>query len=178
MDGSALHFAQKLHSSMKRWEEKDYYFKLKKPIRLQEGDSFIEAYPSDSFEIDYTIEFEHPLIGRQRLFFEFDEKKFLEELAPARTFVMLRQVKELRKMGLAQMDTHEGVIVLTDVGLYNGIKLRYKDEFVRHKVLDLIGDLAFLKFKPLARIVAYKAGHKLHISLVKEILKNSELISL
>ncbi len=176
MDGSALDFAEKLHGSMTRWEGKERFLKIKAPIEIREGDAYIKAFPSDSFEIDYTIEFDHPLIGRQRFFFEFDEKKFLEELAPARTFVMLSQIEALRRMGLAQMRTHEGVIVLTHDGLYDGIVLRYKDEFVRHKVLDLIGDLAFLRYKPLVRIEAYKAGHKLHIALVREILKRAELV--
>ncbi len=175
MDGSSREFVEVLKKTLERLEEEDKYWHIDQPIEIRDGEGFIRATPSHEFEVLYTIDFPHPLIGKQTLEFKYSEKSFVEELASARTFVPLSAIEELRRQGLARKKTPDGVIILTDTGLYDGIKLRFSDEFVRHKVLDLIGDLSFLQYKPKISIEAYKAGHKLHIALVKEILKKGRL---
>jgi len=176
LDGSAKEFVEVLSATLEKLEEEDRYWVIDEPIEIKEGDRFIRAFPSDKLEIDYTIVFDHPLIGKQNFGFVFSEENFINELASARTFVHIDDVYRLRKSGLAMKESSTGVIVLTDNGLYNGTKLRYNDEFVRHKVLDLIGDLSFLRFKPKVYIEAYKAGHKLHIALTREILARGKLV--
>ncbi len=175
MDGSSLEFVEVLRKTIEKLDEEDKHWHINEPIEIRDGDAFIRAEPCDEFEILYTIDFPHPLIGKQTLEFKYSEKSFVEELAGARTFVPLSAINSLRRQGLARKQSPDGVIILTDTGLYDGIKLRYRDEFVRHKVLDLIGDLSFLQHKPKVSIEAYKAGHKLHIALVKEILKKGNL---
>ncbi len=176
LDGSSKDFVEILSSTLERLDGEEKHWVIDSPIEIKDGDRYIKAVPSDKFEIDYTIVFNHPLIGKQRFYFEFSEENFIRELAGARTFVHINDVYRLRQNGLAMKDSSTGVIVLTDTGLYNGTKLRYRDEFVRHKVLDLIGDLSFLRYKPLVKIEAYKAGHKLHIALTKEILAKGKLL--
>ncbi len=176
LDGSSKEFVNILSSTLERFEDEDRHWVIESPIEIREDDRYIRAIPSDNFEIEYTIIFNHPLIGKQTLYFPFTEEGFIKELSSARTFVHIRDVERLRKNGLAMKRSPSGVIVLTNEGLYNGTKLRFKDEFVRHKTLDLIGDLSFLRYKPFVKIEAYKAGHRLHIALAKEILTRGKLL--
>ncbi len=175
LDGSSLDFVSILARTIEKLDEEEKHWHIKEPIEINTEEGFIRATPSDKFEISYTIEFDHPLIGKQTFEYTYSEDSFVEELAPARTFVPLSAIEKLRKQGLAQKKDPDGVIVLTPTGLYDGIKLRFRDEFVRHKVLDLIGDLSFLQFKPMVSIEAYRAGHRLHIALAREIMTRGEL---
>jgi UDP-3-O-[3-hydroxymyristoyl] N-acetylglucosamine deacetylase len=124
--------------------------------------------------VAYTIDFPHPLIGRQSFEFEASPEAFARELAPARTFGFFHEVEELRKNGLIRGGSLQNAIVLTETGVLNNI-LRFKDEFVRHKVLDSIGDLSLIGMPILGKIVAHKAGHAIHTHLVSRILSHRQI---
>jgi UDP-3-O-[3-hydroxymyristoyl] N-acetylglucosamine deacetylase len=174
MDGSAAPFIYLLHEAgLKSLQSKRLYLRILKPVKVSENGSNIVIFPSDTFKITYTIEFNHPLIKRQTYSLEINEKNFCEEIAPARTFGFLREVEMLRKRGLARGGSLANAVIVSDSGLLNG-GLRFRDEFVRHKILDAIGDFSFLRNRVLGHVVAYKAGHKLHLDLVKKILKQKE----
>ena len=111
-----------------------------RPIQVQQGDKRIALYPSDSFKVSYTISFDHPLLRHQQKTLDLDEQTFVDEIAPARTFGFLKEVEMLRQRGLALGGSLENAIVLGETGVLN--PLRFEDEFVRHKILDVIGDLA------------------------------------
>ena len=174
MDGSASPYLALLNEAgIKRLSQRVHYLKLIDSIFVGNKDKFVEARASDSFQINYTIEFDHPLIGTQQRSFVINKKIFREEISPARTFGFLKDAEIMRKNGLALGGSLNNAIILSENSILNN-RLRFKDEFVRHKVLDLIGDLALLRHPILATITAYKAGHALHYQLVAEILKNPE----
>jgi UDP-3-O-[3-hydroxymyristoyl] N-acetylglucosamine deacetylase len=115
--------------------------------------------------IRYKIDFDHPVIGRESMHFDFSHDNFLKKIAPARTFGFMRDVEKLRAAGLARGGSVENAVVLDDRGVVNG-PLRFKDEFVRHKILDLIGDLALLGRPVVGYVIARNAGHALNFDLV------------
>jgi UDP-3-O-[3-hydroxymyristoyl] N-acetylglucosamine deacetylase len=125
--------------------------------------------PSDHFEIAYSIGFDHPLLRHQALSLRVTPRSFTEALAPARTFGFLREVEMLRKSGLALGGSLENAVVIGETGVLNN-KLRFDDEFVRHKILDAVGDLALLGHPLLGRLEATKAGHALHAAVAQKLL--------
>jgi UDP-3-O-[3-hydroxymyristoyl] N-acetylglucosamine deacetylase len=137
------------------------------PIRVGGGNRWIQILPSDGFRISYTLDHEHPAIGTQALTCEPTERMFVDQFAPARTYALLESVGLLRRNGLAHGGSLENCIVVGKRGAING--LRYRDEFVRHKVLDLIGDLALLGRPVVGHVVARNAGHALNYELVVSI---------
>lgn len=140
-------------------------------VEVAEGDRFVRAEPSAGFRLEYGIEFAHVSIGRQEVAFDrLDAEVFEREIAPARTFGFFEDVESLRAAGLARGATLENTVVLDDRGLMNEEALRFSDEFVRHKALDLLGDLALLGAPLRASVRAEKAGHRLHHQLVRAIL--------
>ncbi len=172
LDGSAQPFVDMiLRAGLRKQRRKRSYIRIVKPIELREGDKFIAVYPYDGYSVSYAINFPHPLIGSERFEVELSNGNFLREIAPARTFGFLRDRDAMLNMGLIRGASEENAIVLTDDGIKNG-PLRYADEFVRHKVLDLIGDLALLGRRLLGRIVADRAGHAMHTALVTKILRD------
>jgi len=174
MDGSASPFLILFNEAgIKRLNKRKPYIKLLDSIFIGDNERYIEAKPSNKFQITYYIEFEHPSIGRQKRTFVINKKTFEEEISPARTFGFLKDVEVMRKNGLALGGCLHNAIVLSENSIINN-RLRFKDEFVRHKILDLIGDLSLLGYPILAEINAYKAGHSLHCQLVGELLKNKD----
>jgi UDP-3-O-[3-hydroxymyristoyl] N-acetylglucosamine deacetylase len=141
---------------------------------VRDGDKSIAVYPADSYRIHYRIDFPHPLVGLQEFTVELTNGSYLQQIAPARTFGFLRDEAALRNMGLIRGASEENAIVLTDDGIKNP-PLRFPDEFVRHKVLDLIGDLALLGHPLLGRIEADRAGHAMHAALVSRLLRDRSL---
>ena len=121
--------------------------------------------------VDYSIDFAHPMIGRQRLQFELTEARFTELLSAARTFCPYDEVEKLRQMGLIRGGSLDCAVVLTRDGIMNSQGLRYPDEFCRHKALDLIGDLALVGRPLIGRVVAHRAGHALHTAIVLKLLR-------
>ena len=137
---------------------------LLRPIGVHDGDREVTIYPADDLRVTYTIDFGHSAIGRQSLTRTIDRKTFLAEIAPARTFCLLRDVAHLRERGLALGGSLANAVVVGDTGPLN--ELRYHDEFVRHKILDLVGDLALMGRQVMGHVVAFKGGHALHAALV------------
>ena len=147
------------------------YLRILRAIELREGDKFIGVYPADSYSVSYRINFPHPLIGESEFEVDLSDGAYSRDIAPARTFGFLDQEKAMRGMGLIRGATTDNCLVLSPNRLLNG-PLRYNDEFVRHKVLDLIGDLALLGRRIIGRVVADRAGHAMHTALVSRILKD------
>ncbi len=172
LDGSAQPFVEMIvQAGLRKQRRKRSYIRIVKPVELREGDKFIAVYPYDGYSVSYSINFPHPLIGRESFEVELSNGNFLREIAPARTFGFLRDRDAMLNMGLIRGASEQNAIVLTDDGIKNP-PLRYPDEFVRHKVLDLIGDLALLGRRLLGRIVADRAGHAMHTALVSKILRD------
>jgi UDP-3-O-[3-hydroxymyristoyl] N-acetylglucosamine deacetylase/3-hydroxyacyl-[acyl-carrier-protein] dehydratase len=174
-DGSAAPFLELIRSA--GIEEQDAPIR---PIQVAEsffvadGESHYVVTPAAGYEISATIEFGHPTIGRQFASFAVTPGAFSSEIASARTWGMLSEVDSLRKRGLAIGGSLDNAIVLTDSGLHEGVRLRFPDEFVRHKILDLIGDLALLGGRMAAHVVATRPSHRGNIALANEILSRAE----
>jgi UDP-3-O-[3-hydroxymyristoyl] N-acetylglucosamine deacetylase len=174
MDGSAAPFVEILQSAgIVRFNRPNYFMQLHEPIEAKEGDRFIAIYPSDHFDISYTISFDHPWLRKQEKTIRITRDNFIHQLAPARTFGFFHEIELMRANNLALGGSLENAIVLTEHGILNE-HLRFPDEFVRHKIMDLIGDLALLDYRLLGHVVAYKAGHRLHSELVSKILEHPE----
>jgi len=145
------------------------YMTLVRPIVVTHDDKRIAAYPAREYRVTYAIEFDHPLLGYQELSASlWGDSAFAEKLAPARTFTFEKEVEALRRSGLAQGGSLDNAVVLGESGVLNS-ELRFPDEFVRHKMLDLTGDLSLLGRPLRAHVVAFRAGHDLHGKLARKI---------
>jgi UDP-3-O-[3-hydroxymyristoyl] N-acetylglucosamine deacetylase len=174
VDGSALPFAELLDSAGTLVQEQPReYIRLQRPIRVEAEGKWIEAEPCDSLKIHYSIEFNHPLIGYQERSYQLDPCSYRNEICPARTFGFYEELDGLKKAGLIRGGSLENAVVLSSTGLLNP-SLRFEDEFVRHKILDLVGDIALVGRPLLAKIRAHRAGHALHFSLSNQILRHPD----
>ncbi|MEA2166200.1 MAG: UDP-3-O-[3-hydroxymyristoyl] N-acetylglucosamine deacetylase [Thermoanaerobaculia bacterium] len=174
IDGSALPFMHLIDAAGIRELGADVrVLRIKEPIEVVEGNKSIRIVPSNRLVLKYKIDFEHPTIGKQALQFDFHNDNFLKKIAPARTFGFKQDVDKLRAAGLARGGSVENCIVLDEGGVMNG-PLRFRDEFVRHKILDLIGDLALIGRPVVGEITAYRAGHALHSRFVEKVLRAAE----
>jgi UDP-3-O-[3-hydroxymyristoyl] N-acetylglucosamine deacetylase len=172
LDGSSEPFIRMLlDSGLKQQRRKREYLRILRPLEVRDGDKFIGAYPGEGYSVSYTIDFPHRLIGCSEFQVELSNGEYCREIAPARTFGFLADERTLRNMGLIRGVSPQNCVVLTADGVANP-PLRFPNEFVRHKVLDLIGDLALLGHRILGRIVANRAGHAMHTALVSRILKD------
>ena len=141
------------------------------PVWVVEGDKYLIALPQDHLSVHYSIDYEHPLLSKKSLYIEFDEgAKIAEEILPARTFGFFKEVEQMKSQGLIKGGSIDNALVLTEEGYMNK-KLRFSDECLRHKVLDLLGDLYLLGAPLKAHLIAFKAGHTLDISLARKILE-------
>jgi len=175
LDGSSIELVDIiLKAGIYKQSEKRSYIKIIKPIYFEDGHSTIIALPDNTTKITYIIHFKHKVFGPQKLSIEINEESFIKEIAPARTFGFLKNVDMLRANGLAQGGSLENAIVIDEYGVLNKTGLRYKDEFVRHKILDLIGDLALIGYPIEGHIIAEKAGHSSHIKFLKTLLTSFE----
>ncbi|OLD54150.1 MAG: UDP-3-O-[3-hydroxymyristoyl] N-acetylglucosamine deacetylase [Acidobacteria bacterium 13_1_40CM_2_64_6] len=173
MDGSAAPFIYLIHEAgVKRLQKPRRYLKIIRPIAISRGDKRIALYPSDHFKVTYSISYDHPLLRHQSRTVRITEDSFVEEVAPARTFTFLKDVEMLRQNGLALGGSLENAIVLGETGVLNNA-LRFEDEFVRHKILDAIGDLALVGHPVIGHLVAHRAGHALHTEFAAKILEES-----
>jgi UDP-3-O-[3-hydroxymyristoyl] N-acetylglucosamine deacetylase/3-hydroxyacyl-[acyl-carrier-protein] dehydratase len=145
---------------------------LSEPVRVIDGASVYEAFPADELTLEVSVEFPHPLIGRQAGRYVVTREGFRRELAGARTFGFVREVESLRSMGLIRGASIENAIVLDEAGII-GTTLRWPDEFVRHKAMDCIGDLALAGKRVRARIVAHKPSHRGTVTLVREMIRHA-----
>lgn len=174
VDGSAFPFVEAiLKAGIKPLQEKKKSIKILKPFIIQEEDALISVVPDSDFRITYLIEYDHPAIESQELSLSINKENFIKQIAPARTFGFLKDVPALRAQGLALGGSLENAIVLDERSIING-PLRFPDEFVRHKILDFIGDLFLLNSSIIGHFKAHRAGHGLHLKAVHFILDNPE----
>lgn len=174
VDGSAFPFVEAiLKAGIKPLQEKKKSIKILKPFIIQEEDALISVVPDSDFRITYLIEYDHPAIESQELSLSINKENFIKQIAPARTFGFLKDVPVLLAQGLALGGSLENAIVLDEKSIING-PLRFPDEFVRHKILDFIGDLFLLNSSIIGHFRAHRAGHGLHLKAVHFILDNPE----
>jgi UDP-3-O-[3-hydroxymyristoyl] N-acetylglucosamine deacetylase len=174
LDGSAKPFIDlMLSAGLKQQRKKRSYLRILREVEVRDGNKFIAAYPASGYAVSYKINFAQP-IGEMAFAIDLSRDLYRKEVAAARTFGFLREEKAMRDMGLIRGASEENVIVVTESGVKNG-PLRFVDEFVRHKVLDLIGDLALLGKQIIGRIVADRAGHAMHTALVTRLLRDKTL---
>ncbi len=176
MDGSAAPFVEAVHrAGIQPLPERIEFFQILKPYSIKEEDAFFSFSPGSDFKISYCIEYDHPLIQKQERSLTLNLENFTAEIAPSRTFGFLKDVSALRAQGLALGGSLDNALVLDDKGLVSG-SLRFQDEFVRHKILDLIGDLSLFGSPLIGHFEAFKAGHSLHLKAVRFLLDNPEYI--
>jgi UDP-3-O-[3-hydroxymyristoyl] N-acetylglucosamine deacetylase len=172
MDGSAGPFMYLLKNvGIRVQNEPKKFFVIKKPFTLNDGDKKIKVYPCRELKITYVIDFNHPLLAEQTYVLRFSGPSFLKEISRARTFGFLRDVETLKNNGFAQGGSLNNAIVLDDYRVLNADGLRYEDEFVRHKILDLIGDLHLLGKSIIGHFVINKSGHALNHTFLTELRK-------
>ena len=167
LDGSSYPFVEAIQETgLKKINKERKFFVVDEPFEVSMEDKYILFLPSDKFEINYTISFNHPLLDKQTAEVTVSRDSFVNEISKARTFTFLNVVNDLRKKGLIKGGSLDNAIVLDENGIYNG-ELRMEKECVKHKILDFIGDI-FLLGKPIkGRIIAYKSGHTLDVKAVK-----------
>ena len=171
LDGSAQPYVDAFRSvGIKKQRRRREYLRILKSVEVRENGKFIGVYPGEGYSISYDIDFPAP-IGRQGFSVDLAIGEYAREIAPARTFGFREDEKMLRDMGLIRGVSDSSAIILTKQGVQNG-PLRFNDEFVRHKVLDLIGDLALAGHHILGRVVAERAGHAMHTALVQRLMRD------
>ena len=171
LDGSALPYVDAFQSvGLKQQRRKREYIRILKQLEVRDGSKFIGVYPGSGYQIDYTIDFPQP-IGIERFIGDLETGDYARRIAPARTFGFKEDEPKLRDMGLIRGVSDACAIILTAQGIQNG-PLRFADEFVRHKVLDLIGDLALAGRRIQGRVVAERAGHAMHTALVQRLMRD------
>jgi len=175
MDGSAISYSLMLEEAGIEFLSKSKNVMLiKNRVKVKEGDKFVELSPSKTAFYDFAIKFDHPAIGYQSYRFDFSKKGYLKEIAKARTFGFLKEVQYLRSKNLALGGSLDNAIVLDDYKILNHEGLRYKNEFVRHKILDAMGDLSLIGMQFLGAYRAFAGSHHLNHLLTKELLSSKE----
>jgi UDP-3-O-[3-hydroxymyristoyl] N-acetylglucosamine deacetylase len=173
MDGSAEAFAEMIESAgLVDQQAARRALLVREKVSAISGNRSISIEPADAYEIDCVIDFPHPLIGVQHRSVTLDNGSFAREIASARTFGFIEEVEALRRANLIRGGSLDNAIVLTRHGMLNETGLRWSDEFVRHKILDIIGDLALLGMTILGRVKAERSGHLLHAGLMSSLLRN------
>ena len=172
MDGSAGPFTQLIKSAgTLRQEGSKCYFKVSKPISLSENGKSVTVYPADEFRITCTIAYDHPLIGTQTYDFVINRESFEQEICTARTFGFLHEVEMMKRYGLARGGSLDNAVVIDGNHVLNEGGLRYPDEFVRHKVLDCIGDFSLIGMPIMGHVVASKSGHAFNHAFLEKFFK-------
>jgi len=173
LDGSALPIVEMIQrAGLRRQKRPRRYLRVRKPVEVREGDKFIGLYPAENFRVEYHIHFPEP-IGEESITVDLSGGDYARDIAPARTFGFLQDVEALRNMGLIRGASEQNAVVVTSEGVKNG-PLRFADEFVRHKVLDLIGDLSLIGHQVMGRVVADRAGHAMHTAMVSRLMRDPE----
>jgi UDP-3-O-[3-hydroxymyristoyl] N-acetylglucosamine deacetylase len=175
MDGSALPFVNMLKTVGTRVQGRcKKLLVIKKAVSVEDDVGTAMMLPASEFKITYKIDFEHPVIGQQSYHLTFSDVTYENEICAARTFGFLKDVEYLQARGLALGGSLKNAIVLNDKKIINKEGLRCPDEFVKHKILDAIGDLSLLGMPIIGHFIAYKSGHKLNNRLLQEILAHEE----
>jgi len=171
MDGSAGPFVRLIKKAgILRQDRRQPFLKIIRPIEVVDGHRRVVIEPASCTRLTYSIQFNHPRIGKQNYSFNWGAVPFEEEIAEARTFGFLKEVEALWARGLGRGGTLDNTVVLSEEGIVNQSGLRFEDEFVRHKILDLIGDLALLGVPFIGHLIADRSGHALHTKLITQIL--------
>jgi len=181
MDGSGVSFIFLIkETGIEFLHETKKFMVILKTVKVKLEDKWAEIEPHSSLVIDSTIDFNHAVIASQRKVFKFSCENFANEISRARTFGLLRDVDRLKKMGLAKGGSLDNAIVLDDFKVLNREGLRFEDEFVRHKILDTIGDISLLGHSIAGKVTTHKSGHRLHNLLCIKLLSkkdNYEIVS-
>ncbi len=173
LDGSSTELVSIiLHAGISKQGKRRPYIRITKPIVLDDGHAAVVAIPCNGRRITYSIQFKHHIFDIQNLSLYLDEEVFISEIAPARTFGFLKNVEMLRANGLAKGGSLQNAVVIGDSGILNKTGLRFNDEFVRHKMLDLIGDLSLIGYPIYGHIIAERAGHSSHIRFLRKMLSS------
>jgi len=171
MDGSSAPFVFLLRNAGVTVQNSNKKFLVvKKPVKVEDGNRSVRLYPSNELKITYKIDFNHPLIKDQTYELSFSQSSFIQEISKARTFGFLKDVETLQNNGLAQGGSLDNAIVVDEFRVLNEDGLRYKDEFVRHKILDFIGDLAIIGHIPIGHFVVERSGHTLNQQLLRKFM--------
>jgi len=173
MDGSAISFVMMLkEAGIKTQTAPKKFLKITKEVKIEDKEKFAILKPSKEIRFNFEINFNHPVIGNQKYDFKFSTKNYIEEISKARTFGFLKEVQYLRSIGLALGGSLENAIVLDDKGILND-SLRFPDEFVRHKILDAIGDMSLLGHNFIGSYEAYASGHHLNHLLTLKVFEEN-----
>ena len=174
MDGSCGCFVDAIENAgIEEQNAPRRFLVIEKPIEVKHEGKFAGVYPSESPRATYCIEFEHKAIGRQRIDIELTPESFCREIARARTFGFTSDIDYLKKLGLVRGGSLDNAVVLGTDGILNQ-ELRFPDEFVRHKLLDLIGDIALVGLPIIGHLRAERAGHAIHAALAEKILRSND----
>lgn len=175
MDGSGASFVFIIkETGIQTLNKSKKFLVVLKPVEVQVGDKWARIEPAEKLIIDSTIVFTHPLIKKQRKTFEFSCENYIREIGRARTFGLLRDVDMLKRKGLVKGGSLDNAIVLDEFKVVNPEGLRFADEFVRHKILDTVGDISLLGHEIAGKVTTYKSGHNLHNLLCRQLLQNTD----
>ena len=173
MDGSAAPFVFLIKSAgISEQKNPKRFIVIKRPFKVNDGNRSVAIYPSKDLRISYMIDFEHPLLRNQRYELAFSGRDFAREISSARTFGFLKDVETLKENGFAKGGSLDNAIVVDDFRIINEDGLRFKDEFVRHKILDFIGDLSIIGSPVIGHFVVKKSGHFLNQHMLKKLIKS------
>jgi len=182
MDGSSMSFCMLLdEAGIVELDEPKKIMRIKKEVEVREGDKYVKLSPSNDLSYDFTIKFSHPVIDKQTYVLKFTKENYKKEIARARTFGFVHEVQYLRSKGLALGGSLENAVVLDDKKVLNPEGLRFTDEFVRHKILDAIGDMSLIGMNFIGNYEAFAGSHDLNHKLTMELLKdpaNYEIVEL
>ncbi len=175
MDGSAREFTRALSAAGIREQALPrHVIIIKKPIEVREGDKFVRIMPEPCFKISCSIDFDHPLIGRQEMIYDLAENNFERDISGARTFGFIKDLELLKKFSLGKGGSLDNAIVIDHDKILNQGGLRYPDEFVRHKILDSLGDFSLLGMPIQGHIITHKSGHTLNHLFIKKFLDEKD----
>jgi UDP-3-O-[3-hydroxymyristoyl] N-acetylglucosamine deacetylase len=173
MDGSSMSFCMLLdEAGVVSLDTPKKIMRIKKEVMVKEGDKYVKLSPSNDLSYDFTIKFQHPVIDRQSYVLKFTKENYKNEIARARTFGFVHEVQYLRSIGLAMGGSLENAVVLDDKKVLNPEGLRFGDEFVRHKILDAIGDMSLIGMNFIGNYEAFAGSHDLNHKLTLELLKD------
>ena len=175
LDGSAQGFVSALKGcGVARQASYKPYLRITRPVAFREGQTEVVAMPYEGRRISYQISYEHRLLQSQQMVIDIDEKSFAEQIAPARTFGFLKDAEKLRSMGLALGGSLDNAIVLDDEGVMNEAGLRFDDEFIRHKILDFIGDISLAGAPLYGHFLVSRSGHATNVKFLQQLLSSPD----
>lgn len=173
MDGSCKFFVDLLEKvGVIEQDEPEYFLNICNSVRVEEDDSFAEFHPGDGLEVDLKISFNNAVVKEQQYYYKHNLQSFKEELSQARTFGFLEEVKQLQSLGYAVGGSLDNSVVVADSYIMNEEGLRYEDEFVRHKIVDVVGDMSLCGYRINGKFKGYKTGHSLNNKLLRKVFSD------